>query len=71
MFFIIYGEDNYRSREALRTAAAQFKEKRDSTGFNIIKLKSEDGTIRAQEELFSLPLLQIRYVHRSFYPWNA
>lgn len=60
MHFIIYGEDSFRSRRALKAAEDRFRETRDASGFNVIRLRSEDGLIRAQEELFASPFLAER-----------
>lgn len=60
MYFLIYGEDGYRARQALRSARQQFTEKRDASGLNIVRLKPGDGLSRAQEELFASPFLAER-----------
>ena len=58
MFFLIYGDDNFRSRRALMAAISQFQEKRDASGFNVVRLRADsDSLIRVQQELFASPFL--------------
>lgn len=57
MFFLIYGEDSFRARRALQAAQAKFRETRDASGLNIIRLCAADGLNRVREELFAVPFL--------------
>ena len=57
MFFLIYGEDRFRSREALSASQAKFRKDRDASGLNTVRLTANDGLNRAEEELFASPFL--------------
>jgi DNA polymerase-3 subunit delta len=57
MFFLIYGEDSFRARRALQAAQAKFRETRDVSGFNVIRLRAADGLNRVRDELFAVPFL--------------
>jgi DNA polymerase-3 subunit delta len=58
MYFIIYGEDNYRARKTLAAARAQFIAARDASGMNSAVLRSKDDDLeRVAEAVFSSPFL--------------
>ncbi|MBN1584865.1 DNA polymerase III subunit delta [Candidatus Uhrbacteria bacterium] len=60
MFFLIYGEDTFRSRRALRATKAKFCHDRDSSGLNTVRLTSQNGLERARNEIFASPFLAER-----------
>ncbi|MFH1046957.1 MAG: DNA polymerase III subunit delta [Patescibacteria group bacterium] len=61
MFFLLYGQDSYRSRKKLTSLRAKFKLDRDPTGLNESFLRFEnDDPETVAEALFSSPFLADR-----------
>lgn len=58
MLFLIYGEDNFRSRQQLAAARTKFRAAQDPSGLNVIGLRAADSDAsRATEAIFSSPFL--------------
>jgi DNA polymerase-3 subunit delta len=58
MFFLLYGEDIYRSRRKLRLVREQFATKRDATGLNTAVFREGVGDLGAVlEGLYASPFL--------------
>jgi len=58
MYFLIYGEDDHRSRRTLAAARAKFFETRDRSGLNAAVLRAkDDGLDAAAEAIFASPFL--------------
>ncbi len=58
MHFLVYGEDNYRSRLTLASLRAKFLAARDATGMNVTRLRAgQAGLDQVSEALFSAPFL--------------
>ncbi len=61
MQFIIYGEDIYRSKKAVRAASDRFSATRDAVGLNVRTLVAgKDDVMVVREELVSSPFLAER-----------
>jgi DNA polymerase-3 subunit delta len=61
MFFLVYGEDTFRSRKFLAATREQFSKKRDATGFNTVLVRArEEGMPIALEAIVSSPFLAER-----------
>src|SRR5512142_2878911 len=58
MFFLLYGEDTYRSKKRLAAMRERFSATRDATGLNASVLRAKDADVDAVcEALFSSPFL--------------
>ncbi|MFA6604273.1 MAG: DNA polymerase III subunit delta [Patescibacteria group bacterium] len=58
MRFLIYGEDNFRSRRRLASVRSQFAAQRDPSGLNSVVLRAADAAWpRVSEALFASPFL--------------
>lgn len=58
MYFLIYGDDTYRSRKKLAAMRRRFSDSRDSSGLNSVHLLAKDsGQDKVAEALFSTPFL--------------
>jgi DNA polymerase-3 subunit delta len=58
MYFIIYGEDTYRSMKKLGSLQAQFAAKRDASGLNAAVLRAKDADLDAVgRAVFAAPFL--------------
>jgi DNA polymerase-3 subunit delta len=58
MYFLIYGEDTYRSRKTLARMEAKFRADRDATGLNSIRMTAKKASIdEVAEALFATPFL--------------
>jgi len=61
MYFLIYGEDNYRSQKKLTTLRAKFRDDRDPSGLNERMLRAaEHGAEAVAEALHTSPFLAER-----------
>jgi len=58
MYFLIYGEDNFRARQTLAAARAKFLDARDRSGMNVEVLKAgKDDLDRMAAAVFASPFL--------------
>jgi DNA polymerase-3 subunit delta len=61
MHFLIYGEDTYRSRQAVRRASDRFSATRDAVGLNVRTfVRGRESVESLREELFASPFLADR-----------
>lgn len=61
MFFLLYGEDTFRSRKKLASMREQFSVKRDATGLNASHLRAREVSLeQIGEALFASPFLAER-----------
>lgn len=58
MIFFIYGADHFRAAEKLKELTDQFTQKRDKSGFNVVKLDGENLDLdRFKQEALAAPFL--------------
>lgn len=58
MYFLIYGDDTYRSRKTLVRMEAKFRADRDASGLNAIRMTAQRASIdEVAEALFATPFL--------------
>lgn len=61
MFFLLFGEDTFRSRQKLASMRAQFAQKRDATGLNAGQLRAREASLEeVGAEMFASPFLAER-----------
>ncbi len=61
MFFLIYGEDSYRSRKTLAAVRGRFSATRDASGMNCMSFRATEQTVEAaMEALLTAPFLAER-----------
>ena len=58
MIFFIYGTDNYRCRQKSKELQEQFIQKKDKTGFNVVKLDGDEMDFdKFKQEALTVPFL--------------